>query len=59
MQSFIIVQSIRLIARVLWYSKKTVEWVQKEDIKKIAQESQLPILGWTLLVIIVVSELLT
>jgi len=59
MQSFIIVQSIRLIARVLWYSKKTVEWVQKENIKKIAQESQLPILGWTLLVIIVASEFLT
>ena len=59
MQSFIIVQSIRLIARVLWYSKRTLEWAEKEDIKKIAQESQLPILGWTLLAIIIVSELLT
>ena len=45
MQSFIVIQLIRFIARVLWCSKKTVEWVQKEDIKKIAQESQLPILG--------------
>jgi len=59
MQSLIIVQSIRLIARALWYSKRIIEWVQKEDIKKMAQESQLPILGWTLLVIIIVSELLT
>lgn len=59
MQSFVIVQTLRILARGLWYSEKIMEWIHEEDIKKVAQESHLPLLGWTLLIILLVSEALT